>query len=779
MINLRDIGSSRTMGVVVAYLMIAFAVLEGLDVLVGALALPDWIVTVAAVLALAGFPVAGAVAWYSQRRRARTEQSADAIAPSGPSDSKPRTRAWKVAGFGALAAVVVLGAGWWFSSGDEASEDQPLDPGLVAVMPFGTGGAHPEIAWLEQGAMDLLAAKLSGEFGPRALDPRAVLSRLGPSDGAPPEDRVTAAARQLGAGLTLTGYIVGSPDRFSIHARLNEVGTGRERSRASVQSDVDGLAAAADELVIALLSLDAGEAEHRLASLTSTEPAAVRAYLSGQSHYRQGRYSAAVAAFDEALDVDSTFALAGIGLSEAAAMTLDPELLRRGPRGLRLALAARENLSPIDRRFLELRSGASEGPTYEARRRFREQAVREMPDRAELWYLLGDLYFHWGNLIDVADPLDRAERAFSKAVELDSLHYVAIQHLGWTASLRGDTASLRHYVELQKDRTDGDPGLALRLDEAMATGNLDAIREIEQSVDTAGPFALRGITLATHTGMWRMPADAADRAVRRLIETAESNTARVDALWLAHAFALNAGRPDEAAGILDRLERSGEDRGRVLRQRIRDALYWDGHPDDASEASAALEADLEDGADDEPLNDAANRCALLQWDADQGAARPAQRARLAEFAAAATAESQRVWADLCLALVDAVLAWRSEDPRASELIAALDSTLALGPANYLRDPANVALARMLGERGEYEWAARVADRLAADVSTQDHWSSLKYEKGRWAERAGDFATARAAYADYLRLRYDPEPSLAAQVEDVRRRLESISGELSG
>ena len=780
MIKLDDIGSNRVVGVIAAYVVIAFAVLEGLDVLVDALALPGVILTVAAVVAIGGLPVAAGVAWYTRRREAPStpdEHTRAASPDPGDSAEAPaRSRSWRVAAYGALAALVVLGAGWWYS-GAGAEGDGELDAGLVAVMPFAVGGAHQDLAWLEQGALDLLAAKLAGDLGPRALDPRAVLSRL-PAGGEATPDRAMAAARSLGAGLVLTGHVVGSPARFTISARLTDVGSGAERSRADVTTDVDSLAQATDQLVIKLLSLDAGEAEHRLAALTSTDPSAVRSYLSGQAAYRQGLYNAAVDAYAHALDIDSTFALAGMALISAAGMTLDPERRSQSARGMRLALAASENLSPLDRRYLELRSGAGDAPTWEQRRRAREQAVREMPDRPELWYLLGDTYLHWGTLIDVSDALERAERAFGRAVALDSLDYNSIQHLGWIAAARGDTATLGHYVRLQEERIEGRSDEALEYDRALATGDTAVFAGLEAQADTAtDPDMLRGLLLGIHGTPWPIPLAAATRAAERLPAIATSDGARIDALWLTHDFVMNAGRPAEGARMLDRIERLGGDRQMVLRQRIRDALYWDAPPESGERAAAALEtlvASL-------PESDARlSRCTLLQWHAHQGTERPELRMAIARAADDPDeSDAATLHAELCLALSDAVLAARINPPAAAAPIQALDSILAMGPITALRDPANVALARLLGERGDYERAAQVADRVPFGPSPEDFWSSLRYETGRWAEQAGDFATAREAYADYLRLRMSPEPALAGQVEDVRRRLEALSGEMGG
>src|SRR4029453_9789502 len=47
----------------------------------------------------------------------------------------------------------------------------PLDPDLVAVAPFRVASADPSLAYLREGMVDLLAAKLTGRGGPAATDP--------------------------------------------------------------------------------------------------------------------------------------------------------------------------------------------------------------------------------------------------------------------------------------------------------------------------------------------------------------------------------------------------------------------------------------------------------------------------------------------------------------------------------------------------------------------------------------------------------------------------------
>ena len=102
----------------------------------------------------------------------------------------------------------------------------------------------------------------------------------------------------------------------------------------------------------------------------------------------------------QALDLDSTFALAGLGLASAAGWTTAPGA---GRRGLERAWGSRDRLSPRDKALLlaEVGSGLSGDLTAgEASSRW-ERAVDLAPDQPERWYELGDVYFHEGPYLQI------------------------------------------------------------------------------------------------------------------------------------------------------------------------------------------------------------------------------------------------------------------------------------------------------------------------------------------------------------------------------------------
>ncbi|MDF1505364.1 serine/threonine-protein kinase, partial [Roseisolibacter sp. H3M3-2] len=95
---------------------------------------------------------------------------AGTTADAAPPRARPRRRVALVAtAFGLVAAAATV-------LGLYRTRERPLDAQVVAVAPFRVTGSDPSLRYLREGMLDLLAATLTGEGGPRSADPRAVLS---------------------------------------------------------------------------------------------------------------------------------------------------------------------------------------------------------------------------------------------------------------------------------------------------------------------------------------------------------------------------------------------------------------------------------------------------------------------------------------------------------------------------------------------------------------------------------------------------------------------------
>lgn len=535
-----------------------------------------------------------------------------------------------------------------------------------------------------------------------------------------------------------------------------------------------------DRLVAAILSLEAGEEEQRLETLTSASPPALREYLEGRRLYRQGLYRSSAEAYQRALQIDTAFALAGIGLSEAVAMGTGPGF-PSGSRGLELAWASRDRLGRADREYLGLRRGPGVPVGVEEEIRRWERATSVLPDRAEVWYVLGDRILHSGAMVDMSDYLDRAAAAFDRAVALDSALFVALQHRHWVAELQDDTARIRRLVPVLSSLSPGGLSATLvRWSEAGLEGDSAALDALRAAIDTAGFDEALILHYQVYFGAaGAVRVEDAARALDRLRAAAGTGAQREEAASIAHAFALNRGRPQDALR-LSAEEREDPDATARLRERALDALYWDGDPSAGQEAVDRLAAVLAGRGPLGELDTAADfqsLCVLEQWRLWHGQAGSANDAGEALRAAAADSTSLGVHNGLCARLLD-VLAVRSEGPSPGLLdrTYALDSILRTGPpVSEMRRQANIVAARIFEELGETRRAYAAARRVLINWGGERYFVPRLRQRARLAALSGDRDAAIDAYRLYLEFRDDPESALRAQVDSVRTELATLEG----
>ncbi|MGH7645096.1 MAG: protein kinase domain-containing protein, partial [Gemmatimonadales bacterium] len=550
-------------------------------------------------------------------RFATAADLAAALAGTGPVPAAPgrltrlvSRRAPRVAAGMVLALVVAAALVMW--------PRQPglANPAVVAVVPFRVAGADPTLRYLREGMMDLLATTLTGEGGPRAADPRTVMSAwrraAGSEEGDLSQDATLRLARGLGAGRALLGAVVGTPARLVLNATLVSVPGGDVRAQASVEGPVDSLTELVGALAAQLLALGAGETRQRLALATSTSLPALRSYLDGRVAHRRGRYQEAVDHYRRALQDDSTFALAALGLRSAGAwIGTDVQ------RGVALAWALRERLSTKDRALLV----GLVGPRYPANSSEREvldawdRAVAAAPDEPDAWYELGDQLFHGGHQIDANDAEQRAAAAFGRAVELDSSFGAPLGHLVELAARMGDAPAVRRLADLYF-RTGPAPEVAdyIRWRVAIALDDRSALASIHGRLPQLSGESLRRMLVSSQLDgiAWQ----DSERAAALWLEASGSPLQRWFALLRTHDFHVNRGDPDAALATTDSLAAARPTSRAYLRLRIEDALYAEGSTAAAENAARVLarfaDAPLaEDG--DERAEQYADLCTLTQW----------------------------------------------------------------------------------------------------------------------------------------------------------------------
>ena len=720
--------------------------------------------------------IAGALAKVPADRFATTSEFVAALGASAVSAHRAHaalpSRRVLAGGITVIVVVIAMLAAvrWW------PSPAPPLDRGLVAVVPFRVAGNDPSLAYLREGMMDLMATKLNGDAGPRAVDPRFVMRQWNTQrEDRPeiPDGEVLEVARRLGAGRAILGSIIGTPGRLVLSASVLDVETGRTREQSTVDGSHDSLPWLVDRLTAELLALDAGMESQRLTSLTSASLPAVREYLNGRTDARAGRWRAAIGRFNQALSLDSTFALAAMNLA-GASRWVD---MAESKRGNRLAWAARDRLSLRDRSLLEAQ--LADGL------RSWQEFVDKSPTIPEGWSQLGDAYYHMGPLLGVADAPGQALAAFRRAIALDpdttgAPYAEPMMHLAVLSLATGDTAgTVRLLARLLAADSTGDYAAGQRLALAQLAGDTAMVTQLRRGFSR---IPWRNLFTLIYEGQQyeigipnAQPALDAVRTVDNMPQEARDFIP-----VMAHGLAMNRGRPGEA--WVGAYGTDFHPRGR-LRARLIDAVYWGGDPAAASAVADSLArlitAPPPSARDQDGHAFYYDICVLEQWRLANENARTvmASIARLRAAARDSTVDFPDEH-ERCADLLEAWHAVLSHRPDALQRLLRLDSLQIHHPAGVTASPitaSNLIMARLWRIRGDWARAEAAARRRYTGLQPE-FLSTHLLEEGRAAAQAGHREAAIRALRHYLALRYDPEPAVRPEVEQVRAELAALLGE---
>lgn len=307
----------RVFRVMAVYGVVAFVLLQVVDLLVPALLLPDWTYRFVAILLLLGFPVAVVLAWAFEltpdgvrRTRSATSEEISEIA------SAPAGKRWPV-GLAALggAALLGLGAGWALSASGPADDSEYSS---IAVLPFVNMTGDEEAEYLGDGLAEELLNALAGIRGLRVPSRTSSFA----FKGSPADARTIGDS--LDVSLVLEGSVRGYGDRLRITAQLIDAEDGyhvwTEQYDRNPEDLLDLQEDIAGRIVAALsVELDAAGAKEIL-DLGTSDPEAYDLYLRGR-HFWNQRDSEDLAVarglFREAIEIDSSFAPAYAAIADA------------------------------------------------------------------------------------------------------------------------------------------------------------------------------------------------------------------------------------------------------------------------------------------------------------------------------------------------------------------------------------------------------------------------------------------------------------------------------
>lgn len=631
----------------------------------------------------------------------------------------PRSRVsalTRVAAAAAVLALAVTALGMMVSRITMVEADEG---GRVAVLPFRVESQDPGLQRMGIGVVDALSPLFSGEVGVApSVHPASVLREWRESPRDYSVDEAVTLGKELAATEVVTGSIVALGKALTITAALYDVREGSRLASVSFTGPVDNLAGVVENLAARLLAARVGESPERLDYVTTSSPFALNEYLAGRVALRAGRYEDARLHFSRALDSDTTFALAALGLTEAGAWALWSGA-ERERRIITRTLALRQHLSARDRALFDALVGTP-GKIRTAAREIGdwERAVTLLPDVATAWYEYGDRMFHVGALVGVQDPWKRAAAAFERTVQLDPAFAPPYAHLVQVHLAAGDLRRARANMDKVESA-----GTALK--------ELEFIRWRYSLADPRAapsrPFdGLTGQALERIVGTTQLdglPIVHAENAVGELKRRDATADQQLVVDLAEYSLALNRGESARALAVLERIQSlepipAGKSTSffSVDQLRVLSALFG-GLPLDAVGSSAQTVTARARRAAPVGARARALRvgdlCAGGLWHAERGDEATAARMLSGLRAEEHFADSLLFFAAdprLCARLVDAALAVRSDPARSVARVRSADSAMAIGPASFGADFGNVLLATLYRRLGDPASALRCIRR---------------------------------------------------------------------
>ena len=323
-------------------------------------------------------------------------------------------------------------------------------PVTLAIYPFRATG--PEAGTLGEGVADLLAAAIDGTVGMAVSDPTGLWRALrsgGESPRVPEIDEAAALTQATGAPAMVLGSLTAVAGRIDVNARIYDAG-GTLKATVSASTPAESLPYAVDRLAIDVVAQlwerDTLPTVPVIEGFATQSIDALQAYLEAKSLKRRGLYERAETAVRQAVEFDSTFALAHMELFDLRSWNL--YLNARPFTGLTeiidRAMRHRERLTPRNRLRVEAYKAMDE--TNGARAASRLERIIQI-DSLDIDALHALAFVYLRDGWQLGKGLDDVIAAYRHAVAVDSGSIVGHAMLSWLAVVANDPTGVERSLE--------------------------------------------------------------------------------------------------------------------------------------------------------------------------------------------------------------------------------------------------------------------------------------------------------------------------------------------
>src|SRR6185437_16017557 len=320
----------------------------------------------------------------------------------------------------------------FFFTGHSRSTPPPEQGKYIAVLPFRTLSADPNLKYEAEGIADSISSRLFSLSGVHPISlpalQRVDLKQPGADIG-----------RQVGANLIVNGTVQGSADRIQVIVSIDDLEKDTRiwsQTFTGLRADLFTLEDEISTQITAALNITPTMEERERAAIPPTQNlAAYDLYLKGRDILKNrvdaGAATEALALFNQACAKDPDFALAWTGVADSSLLLYKT---KKESFWAEKALAAAREASRRNDNLPEVYFAL--GSVYTATGK-NAQAVEEIKKALQLQPNSDDGYIRLGKAYTATGQMEPALAAFNKAIELNPYYWYNYKQLGWAYSQFG------------------------------------------------------------------------------------------------------------------------------------------------------------------------------------------------------------------------------------------------------------------------------------------------------------------------------------------------------
>ncbi len=319
---IKELKRRNVIRVAIAYVIVAWLLLQVADVVLNNIEAPDWVFQAILLLVAFGFPFALIFAWAFELTPEGLKREHEVDRSESITHVTGRKLDFIIIGVMAIAIAYFMTDKFLWVGEEPAttgavSEERPI----VAVLPFKATGSD-DGGFLARGLHDDLLTRLA------KLDAFKVISRTSMMEYASTTKNMREIGEDLGAGYILEGGVQALGNRVRVNAQLIDAPADEHIWADSYDRELN--AANLFDIQAELALAIAGQLQTTLspsdrtvvADVPTQNTAAYNAYLRGLNLHLSGSFNvnnerAVLAAFEEAVELDAAFGLAWARLSIA------------------------------------------------------------------------------------------------------------------------------------------------------------------------------------------------------------------------------------------------------------------------------------------------------------------------------------------------------------------------------------------------------------------------------------------------------------------------------